>query len=104
MPHSLAPMLQEDSVAQIEEIVRRVVREELDSTRIKVSEGHRLAVPLPEAGEVCGYSDDSIRAAIRRGDLVPSYANSKPVLMLEELERWLRALPDESPSKVGSRY
>ena len=85
MPNNLALMLQEDSVTQIEEIVRRIVREELDSTRIEASEGHRLAVPLPEAGEVCGYSDDSIRAAIRRGDLVPSYAN-KAVLMLEELD------------------
>lgn len=62
--------------------------------RLKVTHS-RLALTLPEAAEAVGYSLESVRAAIRRGDLVPSYANSKPVVMVEELERWLRSLPAE---------
>ena len=77
----------------IEGIVRRVVREEIAA--VLGQQPFRVALPLPEAASACGYSLESIRKAIRDNDLVPSYANAKPVIMVEELVRWLRNLPDE---------
>lgn len=77
----------------IEGIVRRVVREEI--VRLLADKPFRLALTLPEAAAACGYSLGTIRKAIDDNYLVPAYANAKPVIMVEELERWLRTLPDE---------
>lgn len=55
----------------------------------------KLALTIAEAAEAVAYSDDVIRLAIKRGDLQASYANSKPVIRVTELERWLDALPTE---------
>lgn len=53
----------------------------------------RLALTLEESAEACGYSKSTIQVAIERNELVPSYANSKPVVMVTELQRWLESLP-----------
>lgn len=86
-------MLHEDTAEQIEEIVRRVVREELDALRIAGTQPLTLALPIAEAAKVAGYSLETLRKAIRRDELMPSYANTKPVVMVEELIRWLRTRP-----------
>jgi hypothetical protein len=96
--------MREDSLQQIEEAVRRIVREELENATIKTTGSYRLAVSIADAGPLVGYSRDTIRQAVARGDLVPSYANSKAVIMVEELERWARTLPAEDPREVGRRY
>ncbi|QYG12887.1 hypothetical protein [Microbacterium sp. PAMC22086] len=77
----------------IEDVVRRVVREEI--VAVLGEQPFRLALPLPDAATAAGYSLETIRKAIRENELVPSYANSKPVVMVDELSRWPRSLPDE---------
>lgn len=57
----------------------------------------KLALTIKEAAESVSYSIDTIRRAIERHELVLSYANSKPVIRVAELERWLRSLPSEKP-------
>ena len=86
-------MLLPDSAEQIENIVRRVVREELDAQGIDGTHPLRVALTLRDAAAATGYSLEVIRQQIRKSYLVPSYANSKPVVMVEELLRWLRTLP-----------
>lgn len=54
-----------------------------------------LALSIDAAAEACGYSTKVIREAVRNNDLIPSYANSKPVFRIAELERWLESLPAE---------
>ncbi len=54
-----------------------------------------LALSIPDAGPAVGYSEAVIKRAINNGDLVPSYANTKPVITVKELERWLDTLPAE---------
>ena len=77
----------------IESAVRRVIREEIAS--VLGEQPFRLALTIPEAAAAVGYSVETMRKEIRNHYLVPSYANSKPVVPVEELQRWLRALPDE---------
>jgi hypothetical protein len=77
----------------LEGMVRRVVREEIAAALGE--QPFRLALTLPDAATAVGYSLESIRKAIRNHELVPSYANSKPVIPVEELVRWLRSLPNE---------
>lgn len=86
-------MLQGETAQQIEDIVRRVVREELDAVRVAGTQPLALALSLPEAAKATGYSLESIRKAIKRLELMPAYANTKPVVMVEELIRWLRERP-----------
>lgn len=59
----------------------------------------KLAYNLEEAAEATGYSTSTLRIAIRRNDLIARYANTKPVILAEELLDWLRSLPTEP--KVG---
>ncbi|MEO5314193.1 hypothetical protein PV772_08735 [Pseudarthrobacter sp. CC12] len=58
----------------------------------------KLAYSIQEAAEATGYSSDTIRKALRNNDLVARYANSKPVVLAEELADWLRSLPTEAPA------
>ncbi len=88
-------MLPPESIEQIEQVVRGVVREELERHLTLRTRPTSVALTLRDAATATGYSLEGIRQAIRRNELVPSYANSKPVLMVEELVRWLRSLPDE---------
>lgn len=58
-------------------------------------EKSKLAYNLVEAAAATGYSVSTLRIAIRRFDLVASYANSKPVILADELRDWLKSLPTE---------
>lgn len=55
----------------------------------------KLAYTISEAGAATGYSETVIKDACVRGELVRSYANTKPVILRTELERWLESLPHE---------
>lgn len=60
----------------------------------------KLAYTYDEAADATGYSTRVIREAVARGDLAPSYANSKPVIREQELRRWVDHLPAEPPRKA----
>ncbi|WP_307076564.1 helix-turn-helix domain-containing protein [Arthrobacter pascens] len=64
----------------------------VDPTPIEKS---KLAYSLEEAAGATGYSTSTLRIAIRRHDLIARYANTKPVILAEELLNWLRSLPTE---------
>jgi hypothetical protein len=55
----------------------------------------KLALTYDEAAEACGYHRDVLRDAVKANELVASYANSKPVFLVTELQRWLESLPTE---------
>ena len=58
----------------------------------------KLAYSIPEAADKASYSQDVLRKAIHRGELAAAYGtSSKPVILAEELLRWLKALPTEKP-------
>jgi hypothetical protein len=58
-------------------------------------EKSKLAYNLEEAAEATGYSVSTLRIAIRRHDLLARYANTKPIILADELQDWLRSLPTE---------
>lgn len=55
----------------------------------------KLAYNLNEAAAATGYSTSTLRIAIRRHDLIARYANTRPVILAEELRDWLESLPTE---------
>lgn len=55
----------------------------------------KLAYNLEEAAAATGYSASTLRIAIRRHDLLARYANTKPIILADELQEWLRSLPTE---------
>jgi hypothetical protein len=57
----------------------------------------KLAYSLAEAELATGLGRTSIREAIRENKLIPSYVNSKPIILATELQRWLESLPTERP-------
>jgi len=46
----------------------------------------KLAYSLKEAAEATGYPVGTLRIAIRRNDLLARYANSRPVILADELQ------------------
>lgn len=84
----------------VEEAIRAIVRDELANMPSRASEidqTERVAVTIAEASRLVGYSGSFLRVAIQNHDLLPSYANSKAVIEIEELRRWVRSLPPEPP-------
>lgn len=55
------------------------------------------AYTVQSAAKAYDVSMDTIRAAIKRGDLNAKYPTSRPVIAAEELKNWFEALPDEAP-------
>jgi hypothetical protein len=55
----------------------------------------KLAYNLEEAAAATGYSVSTLRIAIRRNDLLARYANTRAIILLDELQDWLRSLPTE---------
>jgi hypothetical protein len=55
----------------------------------------KLAYTIAQAAEACGVGVTVIDEACRRGDLVKSYPNSRPLILAAELQRWLESLPHE---------
>ncbi len=58
-----------------------------------------LAVDTETAARLVGLSPSTIRALMRRGDLVPRYSGSKPIFIVDELRAFLETLPAE-PRRV----
>lgn len=58
----------------------------------------KLAYSIPNFAVAVDLSIEKIRQHIARGELVPSYVDSKPLIMREEGERWLRSRPAEKVS------
>ena len=58
---------------------------------------HPIAYDLVSAGAAVGYSSSTIRLAINRGELVARYANSKAIVLHDDLVIWARNLPYEPP-------
>lgn len=58
-----------------------------------------LAYSIADAGTAAGYSESVIKRVIAKGDLAPRYANSKGVILADELHEWLHSLPTEPPRK-----
>ena len=61
----------------------------------------KLAYSLPNLSVAVDLSVEKIRDHIRRDLLVPTYVDSKPIVMQEEALRWLRSLPAERPGGVA---
>lgn len=58
----------------------------------------KQAYTVQEAAKAYGASIDTIRSAIKRGDLGAKYPTSRPIISAKELENWFNALPDEAPA------
>jgi len=58
----------------------------------------RVSYSLREAAEATGVSVDTIKRAIRAGNLVPRYPTSHGVLLEAELRAWVENSPTERAS------
>jgi hypothetical protein len=58
----------------------------------------RKAYTLAEAAAVAGVGLTVIKEACDRGDLIKRYPTSRPVILADDLESWLRSLPTERRS------
>lgn len=55
----------------------------------------RKAYTLAEAAAVCGVGLTVIKEACDRGDLIKRYPTSRPVILADELDSWLKSRPTE---------
>lgn len=62
----------------------------------------KLSYSLDDFAAAVGLSKEKVRQFIARGELAPSYADAKPLILQEEGLRWLRSLPAERPERVAS--
>lgn len=58
----------------------------------------KAAYTIQSASKYYDVSQDTIRAALKRGDLSAKYPTSRPVIPAEELKAWFEALPSEAPN------
>ena len=61
----------------------------------------KIAYSLPNFAKAVDLSIEKVRQHIERGELTPSYVDSKPLIMQEEGLRWLRSRPAERPERVA---
>ena len=57
-----------------------------------------IAYDVKGAAEATGHSVDVVRRAIRSGELTPRYPTSKPVILADDLRRWVASAPTERAS------
>ena len=57
----------------------------------------KLAYSIPEAAEVASTSVSVLRRKIAANDITVRYIGTKPVILADELQAWLSALPSEAP-------
>lgn len=55
----------------------------------------KQAYTVQSAAKAYDVSMDTIRAAIKRGDLVAKYPTSRPIIGADEMRAWFDALPTE---------
>lgn len=58
----------------------------------------KLAYSLDEFAEAVSLSKAQLRKHMDRGELVPSYSGTKPIIPLSEAQRFLETLPTERAS------
>lgn len=58
----------------------------------------KLAYSLQESAEATGYSVRTIQTHMADGNIIGRYANSKCVILAEDLKEWLLNLPTEKPN------
>lgn len=58
----------------------------------------KIAYSLANFAQVVDLSTEKVRQHIKRGELIASYVDGKPLIMREEGERWLRSRPAEKPT------
>jgi hypothetical protein len=59
---------------------------------------HRVSLNTEAAATATGLSQRSIENAIRRGELIAHYPTSRPLVLLEDLDAWVRSAPTERAS------
>lgn len=59
----------------------------------------KKAYTLAEAADAAGTSVPVLRRFIAKNDLTTRYIGHKPVILADELDAWLEALPTEAPTK-----
>ncbi|TDW50451.1 hypothetical protein EDF52_10312 [Curtobacterium sp. PhB42] len=86
-------------VDDIESIIRRVVREELERSRGDAAEQatSKRAYTVQSMSEAYEVSVSYIRNDIATGRLRPQYLGRKPLIGIDEAQRWFAALPPERP-------
>jgi len=56
-----------------------------------------IAVDTETAARMLGVSPSTVRAYMRRGDLIPRYLGTKPIFPVDELKYFLDNLPCGAP-------
>ncbi|WP_132048702.1 hypothetical protein [Curtobacterium sp. PhB136] len=84
----------------IESIIRRVVREELERAQVPTEQAAELkqAYTVQSMSEAYEVSVSYLRDDIARGKLHPKYLGRKPLVGIEEARRWFASLADDRPS------
>lgn len=82
-----------DEVTVSIDALRKVIHEEIRAAMSPPP----VAYSLSDAAQATGVSTETLRRAVRRDQLVPNYVGRKPLFRVEELQRWVRSLPDELP-------
>jgi excisionase family DNA binding protein len=54
---------------------------------------HKLAVGIPEAAEMIGLGRSSLYALFRQGKLSPRKSGKRTLILIEDLESYLKSLP-----------
>lgn len=62
-----------------------------------------LALPIREAAKAVSVPDRHLRAAIKRGEINPRAVGRCSVIVLSELETWLRGRPATKSSHPVNR-
>ena len=57
----------------------------------------KIAYNMKEAAEAAGVSVSTLRRAIANNDLIANYPTASAVILKEELQKWIKATPTESP-------
>lgn len=65
---------------------------------MKKPEPERLAYTVQEFAAATGLGVTTIRDAIKKNEIVPSFVGTKPLISRREGERWIESLPAERAS------
>lgn len=93
VPGAPAPEPAPDQVTVSVDALRRVIREEIKAAMSPPP----VAYSMADAALATGLSPETLRRAMRRNELIANYVGRKPIFRFDELQRWVRSLPDEPP-------
>lgn len=83
----------------IESIIRRVVRQELERSRGGEAEltAGKQTYTVQSMSEAYEVSVSYLRSDIAEGRLRPKYLGRKPLIGIDEAQRWFASLSNEKP-------